>query len=428
MIRIQKLKCEFPQFKDLVDAYIPSYVIIPLKDADGTLCNSRKTENTRVSEGEIIAQASASSPAIHATVPGFITDFKMVSIPNGKKTKAAIIRTDGSFSYLGRKAVKVDWKKYSPADIFSVLSEKGVPDTFDKTRSLSCSLRKYIEKSGLDKDSAVAVRLFDSDPTVKTGEFLTDRKIGHIIEGAAIVARSLSINKIVFIASHDIDTIKKATEDYLSGNSSLEIDVFKAQTDVYPSGGYREIKLLLRKNKYSCTAFFAVDAETALFAFEAVALNKPVLEKYVQFSGTPLTSERMFRVRIGTSIRKLVEECGGFKQSVYKIVTNGLIKGTAVSDLDMPVTADLKSVTFLPKTIIPFQKQVNCIRCGSCHRACPKNIHPDKLFSYYYFHTEINDKIIAMASECTRCGVCDTACPARLPLSQTIALLQGGKE
>lgn len=426
MIKIQKLKCEYPQFTDLVDAYIPSYVIIPLKDSDGTVCTSKKRENIRVLEGEIIAQASASSPAIHATVPGFITGFKTVSIPNGKKTKAAIIRTDGSFSYLGRKTSKADWKKYTPSDIFSILSEKGVPDTFAKTKSLSSSLRSFIETTGLKKDSVLAVRLFDSDPTVKTGEFLADRKIDQIIEGAAITARSLAVHKIVFIVSHDIEKVKKAVDDYLGSSSDPEITVFKAQTDVYPSGGYREIKLLLKKNRFIYDDLFAIDAETAFTTFEAVALNKPVLEKYVQFSGTPLASEHMFRVRIGTSIRKLVEECGGFKQSVYKIVTNGLIKGTAVSDLDTPVTADLQSVTFLPKTIIPFQKQVNCIRCGGCHRACPKNIHPDKLFSYYYFHTEINDKIRETAFDCTGCGVCDTACPARLPLSQTISLLKGG--
>lgn len=426
MSKIQKLKCEFPQFTDLVDAYIPSYVIIPLKDFDGTLCTSRKNENMRVSEGEIIAQATVASPAIHATVPGFITSFKTVSIPNGKKTKAAIIRTDGSFSYLGKKDSKIDWKKYSSSDIFSILSEKGVPDTFGKTQSLSLSLRKFIENTGLKHDQALTVRLFDFDPTVKTGEFLTDRKINQIVEGAAIIARSLAIHKIVFIVSHSIDAVKKATEDYLSDSFDLELNVFKAQTDVYPSGGHREIKLLLKKNHFSCDDFFAVDAETAFGAYEAVAQNKPFLEKYVQFSGTPLASERMFRVRIGTSIRKLVEECGGFKQSVYKIVTNGLIKGTAVSDLDTPVTADLQSVTFLPKKIIPFQKQVNCIRCGGCHRSCPKNIHPDKLFSYYYYHTEINESVLKTAIDCTGCGVCDTACPARLPLSQTISLLKGG--
>lgn len=426
MISIQKLHCDFPQFKDLVDAYIPPFVIIPLKNADGELCTSKVAENTRVSEGEIIAQNTKSSSAIHSTVPGIVTGYRTVSIPNGKKTNALIIRTDGSFSYLGRNLPVTDWRKYSAADIWSLMYDKGVISTFEKTRSMASMLKVFSEKRDISRDSILVVRLFDSDPTVRTAEFLSERKLDQIIEGAAIVARSIAIHKIAFIVSGKSKEVTEKVKSYFCQSMSDEWFVYKAATDIYPSGGYRELKMLLNKNKCVFDEMIAIDAEAAFTTYEAVALNKPVLEKYVQFSGSPLVSERIFRVRVGTPIRKLVEECGGFKQSVYKIVTNGLIKGTAVSDLDTPVTADLKSVTFLPRKIIPFQKQVNCIRCGNCHRSCPKKIQVDKLFSYYYFHTETNQKIIDMASECTECGVCDTACPARLPLAQTISLLKGG--
>lgn len=428
MTKIKKLHCDFPQFTDLVDAYIPSFVIIPLLNADGDECACKCAENTRVSEGEIIAQNSSLSPAIHATVPGIVIGTKKSSIPNGKKTDAIIVRTDGSFSYLGKKQIPNDWKKYSSADIWSLLYDKGVINTFDKTLSLSTVLRHFSEKHGLKRNNVLVVRLFDSDPTIRTGEYLAEKKLEDIIVGSAIIARSVSIEKIVFITADKSSSILQKAQEYFGSSSNTEISVFKANTDVYPAGGKRELQLLLKKNKYSFDEMLTVDAQTAFYTYEAVVLNKPVLEKYVQFSGTPLNAERMFRVRIGTPMRKLVDECGGFKQSVYKIVTNGLIKGTAVSDMDIPVTADLQSVTFLPKTIVPFQKQVNCIRCGGCHRACPKGIHADKLFSHYYYHTEIDGKILDMASECTFCGVCDTACPARLPLSQTISLLQGDKK
>lgn len=427
MIKIKTLHCDFPQFKDLVDAYIPPYVIIPLKDADSELCTSKVTENSRVAEGEIIAQKSHLSPAIHATVPGIVTGFKTISVPDGKKTNGVIIRTDGSFSYLGRTQTPSDWDTYSSADILSLLYENGVIDTFDRTRSLASVLNNFTEKNKKSENPILAVRLFSSDPTVKTGEFLAQRKLPQIIEGAKIIAKAVSIKKIAFIVSSGCKSIWSKAGELFKSSEETELNCFKADTSIYPASGKREIKKLLIKNKCHFDGLLTIDGNTAFMVYEAVALNKPVLEKYVQFTGTPLASEKMFRVRIGTPIRKLVEECGGFRKSVYKIVINGLIKGTAVSDLNTPITADLQSVTFLPKTIVPYQKQVNCIRCGRCHRACPKNIHADKLFSHYCFHTEIDEKVLAMADECTLCGVCDTACPARLPLAQTISLLQGGK-
>ncbi len=135
----------------------------------------------------------------------------------------------------------------------------------------------------------------------------------------------------------------------------------------------------------------------------------------------------MLKVRLGTPIMELIEQCGGLKSQPYKVIINGLIKGISISDLNTPVTSEVKSITLLSRFAVSDQKQIHCIRCGNCHRACPAGLQPDKIFSAFFFHTEIPEAVKKSISKCTICGTCNMSCPSRLPLSQTMSLIKGEK-
>ena len=402
-------------FSEAVDACIPLYDYVSLNDAEGNASVPKAAVNTRVCEGQVLGKYDAYSASVHAPVPGVLTEYKTLTMPNGKKSDVAVIRLDGEFTFKGKKLRKHSWDNLSSVDICSILADNGVINTFDSPCSIARQILSFNDrKSG---EVVLSVNLFDVDPSCSTDSFIASKKMNEVLEGAAIIAKALSADKI-FVLHGKSDKIP----EFIPYKNMFFIKVPALRQLMC---GKREIDLILENNKYECKTSLAIDSTTAFAAFEAVVYQKPVLERFVQVSGDALKKNIMFKARIGTPLRKLVEQCGGFKKKPYKIVINGLIKGVAVAEPDTPITNIVKSITILSKHSVPDQQQTHCIHCGNCHRVCPVRLHPDSFFDYYYYHSPLPEDFLKSSLLCTQCGLCNTSCPARLPLFQSIALVRG---
>ncbi|MCR4713291.1 MAG: 4Fe-4S dicluster domain-containing protein [Treponemataceae bacterium] len=402
-------------FSEAVDAYMPLYDFVPLKDAEGNLSVQKTAVNSRVTEGQVLGKFDAYSASVHAPVPGVLTEYKTLPMPDGKLSEVAVIKLEGEFTFKGKKLRSRSWDSLSSVDLCSILAENGVINTFDTPQSLA---REILElNNDYNSRPALSVRLFDADPSICTDSFITVKKTQEILEGVEVIAKAMSAEKIFIFHDKSIKIPAQIPHDKM-----VFIVVPESKQLMC---GKREIDILLENNKYEYKTSIAIDSSTAFAAYEAVVLQKPLLERFVQVSGTSLKKNIMFKVRIGTPIRKLVEQCDGFKKKPYKIIINGLIKGTAIRDPDTPVTSIVKSITILSKKSVPDQEQTHCIHCGNCHRACPVKLHPDAFFDYYYYHTELPEPFLKTSLLCTQCGLCNTSCPARLPLFQSIAIVRG---
>ena len=82
--------------------------------------------------------------------------------------------------------------------------------------------------------------------------------------------------------------------------------------------------------------------------YEAVALNIPLIEKIVTVTGDAIFQPQNFKVRLGTKYQTLVDACGGFKVHPQKIISGGPMMGTALFNLDVPVSKT-SSALVLPK-------------------------------------------------------------------------------
>lgn len=401
-------------FQKAVDAYIPLYAYVPLKDSEGNECVQKTALNTRITEGQILGRNDAFSAAVHAPVPGVLVQYRNFVLTDGKPSEAAVIKMSGEFTYKGKKLRMNSWDETSPNDLCSIFADSGVVNTFSDPCSLSREISQSMERDG--ERSMLAVRLFDPDPSCRTDSFLANFKNKEVLEGAAIIGKAMEAKKIFIF--HD----KSFNVPEVVPYSNIVFIQVPASKQLMC--GTREMNLMLKKKKFDVKITVSTDAVTAFAAYEAVVFGKPMLERFVQISGNAIKKNVMLKTRIGTPVAKLLEQCGGYRKKPYRIIVNGLIKGTAIADTDMPVTDVLKSVTFISKVAIPEQKQTECVHCGNCHKVCPVKIHPDKLFDSYFYNTELPEKMINTAALCTQCGLCDTGCPSRLPLYQAIKLIK----
>ena len=103
---------------------------------------------------------------------------------------------------------------------------------------------------------------------------------------------------------------------------------------------------------------------------EAVVYEKPLFERGITVSGSMINKPGNYKVRLGTLISDIVEECGGLKGEPAKVVVGGPMCGTSIHTLEMPVVKGTSGILFLSEKETGKGDFFQCIRCGKCVSAC----------------------------------------------------------
>ena len=413
-------------FSLTVNGFVPRTALVPFVQERGSQPDVLVKVGDRVLEGQTIAQTDSCS--VQATIPGIVEDILITHFPNGKQGNAAKINLGGSFSYTGKKQAEIDWQKYDASTIQQILTEKGVVNTFSKCQSLTGQIKSLHPKSA----RILAVRLFDDDPARVTESFISAKFSHQVAVGAAVVARAMSANGIAFVYDSAKENPLAAEIEKLT---SVPVMACGINAGKYPAGFMHQLVSEIKRNATDKKPFDAignrdlfVDSATLLAAFNAVVLSVPLMERYVHVTGDCLNAAAIMKVKIGTTLGDLATQCGGFKRSVAKIIINGIVTGAAVSNLSIPVTKMVKSVSFLPAKKARKQYDEKCVRCGACRKICPVGLYPDILYRTFIHKnkaTDLEKNYAATHILCTGCGLCSAVCPSRIPLAETAALLKG---
>ncbi|MDR3283978.1 MAG: SLBB domain-containing protein [Treponema sp.] len=412
-------------FSEAVNAYLPGTAYVSLAQEGIRKIDCAVTLGDRVEEGQIIAgKNNAHAAAIHAPIPGIIENFVSCLMPDGKAGLAVKIRLSGAFSYLGKSAVKSDWKSLNKRQLYHILAEKGVVNLFSRPVCLAEEMRELKK----NKDHILIVRLNDEDSSQQTDSFIARRYQTEIAEGAAILVKAADIAGVVLL--YDKNREPPDREEFASQINGAEIISVPVAPRQYLSSTVQAIISTVRQRQagpvfdaIAHTDLF-VDASTLLNVYRAVVFSLPVMENIIHVSGSVIHKPGIFSVRNGTLVRNLVEECGGFNKPYSAVVINGVIAGMSITTLDMPITKQVKSIRFLHRWELPDQSAQECIRCGNCTAICPSQLDPGILFSYVCGIKIVDPAYIASAALCEDCALCNTVCPSRLPLCQYISLLK----
>ncbi len=422
-------------------AFLPSLAVVSLTQDSKTLMETTVQKGDYVQEGQIIAKnivqnnsenkKNYSYPAfIHSPVPGKVLDIYNVINPNGKKLPAVLIKMEGNFSFSGKKREVLNWAYSQGNTRIKTISQMGIINTFEKPTSLAQQIDTVLknkEKNLAEQIPPLVVRLFDSDPDTVVDQYITENFAKEVFEGTAILAETLNTKDVVFVTEKDAWNLPEEETKKIFKN--IQVHILETDINVYPRGQYKYIKqntlqYLSTKGIDCYKEIFPVDSTTCLDVYNAIAKSYPAIDRFVQIEGDDIATNGIFKIRIGSTLRNIFEECGGFFKEPAKIIINGLIGGMAVSDLDTPITRYVKSIFVLSSRGFPDQRQTTCVRCGRCHNICPENIHPEKIYSNYYSDTPVKQYILDTIKLCTECGLCNAVCPSRIPLYQTIQLIK----
>jgi len=404
-----------PQKDTAVNAFLPALSVISMRSI-------RKKANPVVSLGEYVREgmligmaAGAGSVNVHATVPGKVIRKVSWKDRDGFDNEAFLIRMGGAFEKLGRKVETFPWAGLSGYDLQKIIFDHGIVEMENSGRPLS----EMISAARKVNKLTLVIRCVFDDPWLVADYALCKERLFAVIEGTAIIAKScLKVSQIIIAVSYPE---KELGQELVSEAGRLNIPVSLVITGSrYPQHNKMELEMALRayekKEALNLGSFLILGPAVLAAAFDAVVHKKPILERYVAVGGTAVRHPQIMKVRIGTRIRELIEQCGGFSVNPERIVKGSPLSGKEVRYLDEPVGKTCYAVAALSKASVNIDKQQNCINCGGCRAVCPVSLDPQNIYKRINAH----DTDSVMTAGCNGCGCCKIVCPSALPLVETI--------
>jgi electron transport complex protein RnfC len=368
-----------------------------------------------VREGMLIGRASGAGIAnVHATVPGRVIKKISWKDKNNINNDALVIKLEGAFERLGRKEEVLIWNGLNCYDLQKIISDYGIVEMDNDEKPLSDTISAARKK---DKLTLVIRCVFD-DPWLVADYALCQDRLNAVIEGAAIVAKAcLKVTQLVFAVSHHE---KELGEQLLSAAGSLQIPSSLVLTGCrYPQRNNRELKLALRtyeKKENAELGHLLILGPAVLAAvYDAVVHKKPILDRYVAIGGSAVYKPQIMKVRIGTRIGEVIEQCGGFCETPERILTGSPLSGREVMYLDEPVGKSCYAIVVMSKSQAAIHAQRNCINCGECRVVCPMGLDPQNIYKRLRLREIESPGHIG----CHGCGCCKVVCPSALPLLET---------
>ena len=198
----------------------------------------------------------------------------------------------------------------------------------------------------------------------------------------------------------------------------------------YPQGDERQLIFALTGREIpegklpadvGCVVF---NVETCSAIYRAFAEGMPLIERCVTVDGDCIAEPRNLRVPLGTSVRELIEYCGGLTDVPFKVINGGPMMGAAIWDFDAPIAKGTSAILVFSEKFAAIHDDFACIRCGKCVKNCPMHLMPVYL-AQYSMAGKYDEAAKLHVMSCVECGTCSYNCPGNVPIVQYIRVAKG---
>jgi electron transport complex protein RnfC len=402
---------------------VPGQVSIPLNQNLGAPAIPVIQKGDTVRAGQLLAKGEAFiSSDVHSSVSGKVLRLDDTMDTSGYRRSAVMIQVEGDDwePSVDRSPALVSECKLSREEIIEKIRRMGIVGMGGATFPSHIKLKVPEGK----KAEYLIINGVECEPYLTADHRIMIEKGEEVMTGISILMRGLGVDKaIIGIENNKPDAISHL-ETLSRSYPGITVRALKVK---YPQGGEKQlIKALLNREVPSGRLPIEVgcvvnNVGTAFAVYEAVQKNKPLVERVVTVTGFAVPKPANFLVRIGTSVRELIQRCGVEMDKAGKVVSGGPMMGKALNSLDVPVVKGTSGILVMPSVQASRVEVKACIRCGKCIQACPMGLEPVLLAQYgargIWDQAESN-----LVMDCIECGSCHYTCPSGRPLLDYIRL------
>ena len=398
---------------------IPKEVILPMQQHIGAPAEPVVQKGDTVKTGQIIGKSKGFvSVPVHATLSGPVTAVEPRPHPLGVNLLSVVIESDDQDQWETPQIEQSDPGHLSAEEIRTKIHDAGIAGmggaSFPTHVKLSPPADKPID--------TLIVNGVECEPYLTADHRLMLEKTDELLKGLRLLMISLDVKRaLIGIEKNKPDAIKLLKEK----TSQLDDISIVPLTVKYPQGSEKQlIKAAAGREVPSGKLPMDVgcvvqNVGTIVAVYEAVYLNKPLIERVVTVTGPGIHEPKNCLVRLGTPFKDLIAFCGGLTDQASKIINGGPMMGISQVSEDVPVIKGTSGILVLNQKTSNFISESPCISCARCVDICPMGLMPNQLARLVEF------KYLDKASDlglydCMECGSCSFICPAKRNLVQYI--------
>lgn len=368
--------------------------------------------------GQLIAEASGFvSLNQHASISGKVTAIDRFPHPCGTSSLAIQITGDGLDKWVNL-VDEVNFMDLPTAEMKQRISDAGICGMggagFPTHVKLSPPEDKPID--------TVILNGVECEPYLTSDYRLMKEKARDIITGLKLIMKIVNANKgYIGIEANKPDVIIEM-EKLLANEANLEVVGLKLR---YPQGAEKQLIYAATQRKVPAgglpmaVGVVVQNVGTAFAIYEAIRYKKPLVERIISITGSPVASPKNILARIGTPFSELVELCGGTKETVGKAISGGPMMGFALPSLDATMGKGSSGLVLMNEKLARLNEEGNCLRCARCVDVCPMNLVPSMIAAAVKYKN-LDMAVQAGLNDCMKCGSCAFVCPAQIKLVQWI--------
>jgi len=400
----------------------PQYLYIAMANARCPKADLYIKEGDHVNSCQVIGMRHGPffEQPIHATCSGTFVGLEKHYHRNGKLTDFIKIENDQ------KDTIDPSVKQRTPEEIAALTKE-------DMTEILkNCALvglggssfPTYIKFQTDKPIDMILINGIECEPYITADHRLMLEYPYRIMDAIKYAMQAFKCNKTKICIKSKYKDIKQVYEQIIKEYDDPRIELCCVK-NYYPQGW--EVAMIkeatgiqLKPGELpSNRGIMNFNVSTMVGMYKAIKYNMPVIKRFITITGDGIKHPMNFRVRVGTSVKDLLDQyCGGYihpeKDKIF--IIGGPMMGNSVPSDDIIITKTVTSVIILDKESNAEQP---CVRCGSCVLSCPVHLEPVQIMNAVKAMDKERIKMLNPL-RCIECGLCAYSCTSKIQVTDYI--------